>query len=403
MSVIEPASQPTRPSTHASETLQATLGVADVWAAVASAVQRFGTELGASPADIVVLLPLAHHLPLARAAWTALQPSSWMPRFETTRTLADSLAPMPRAEAGAPCFDADVDRLQAMEILAAAVPDWSRRDPRGFALAVSRVVDLTHSLARARAEQPPTARSSWAAVARERLAGSGAPAAAERVLARLALEWSLSAPTDAADALFAHRPAAWVGLRAGGCDALAEALLAAADSPTLWLDAERGLSAPSAGEVVVAACSDFENEAQRTAATVLALLQQDDGSRAPVALIALDRLLVRRVRALLERQHVTLADETGWKLSTTRAAARVASLLRAAGHRAGTDDLLDFLKSLPGAAPRGPHAHCIDALEAALRNHSWTDVTQVDRSRLPSLRVPQPLPCAWRRARRPGS
>jgi ATP-dependent helicase/nuclease subunit B len=80
---------------------------------------------------------------------------------------------------------------------------------------------------------------------------------------------------------------------------------------------------------------------------------------------------------------VTLADETGWKLSTTRAAARVASLLRAAGHRAGTDDLLDFLKSLPGTAPRGPRAHCIDALEAVLRNHSWTDVTQVDRARLP--------------------
>ena len=34
----------------------------------------------------------------------------------------------------------------------------------------------------------------------------------------------------------------------------------------------------------------------------------------PVALIAQDRVLVRRVRALLERSAVVHADETGWRL-----------------------------------------------------------------------------------------
>lgn len=39
----------------------------------------------------------------------------------------------------------------------------------------------------------------------------------------------------------------------------------------------------------------------------------------PVALIALDRSLVRRVRAMLDGAGATVVDETGWRLSTTRA------------------------------------------------------------------------------------
>ena len=57
----------------------------------------------------------------------------------------------------------------------------------------------------------------------------------------------------------------------------------------------------------------------------------------PVALIAQDRVLVRRVRALLERAGVRIADETGWKLSTTRAGASVMSLLQAARPDASAD------------------------------------------------------------------
>ena len=49
-----------------------------------------------------------------------------------------------------------------------------------------------------------------------------------------------------------------------------------------------------------------------------------------IALVAEDRLTARRVRALLERQQVLVADETGWKLTTTRAAATVDALLECA-------------------------------------------------------------------------
>ena len=126
--------------------------------------------------------------------------------------------------------------------------------------------------------------------------------------------------------------------------------------------------------ISVAVCRDFEDEAQRTAAQVLAELA---GGRQPVALIAQDRLLTRRVRALLERQHVPMQDETGWKLSTTRAGARVAALLRAAHRDAGSDDWLDWLKGCdwPGL---GEHRRAVRLLEVALRRFRWTTLAAVD-------------------------
>lgn len=317
-----------------------------------------------------MLLPFAQHLPLARAAWAARRDATWMPRFETTRTLARSLAPSPLPPDGAPSFDTAIDRLVAARLLAGSAPDWPRRDARGFDLAVRRVVDLAQALAQARAATPPAARPDWIAAARERLAGAGGPAQAERTLARLALEWSLAAACDDADRLFVHRAAGWVGVRVGGMDPLAEALLAEAGVPALWLDADRSPALPPVA-AAIAECTGFEDEAQRAAATVLDHLQRGHATDAPIALIALDRSLVRRIHALLERSGVALADETGWKLSTTRAAARIMGLLRSASPRADTDELLDLLKSLPDTAG-------VDALEAVLRRRGWSAQQQVD-------------------------
>lgn len=345
---------------------------AALWQGLVQALGDFIEREQVPVAEVVVLLPFAEHLPLARAAWAARHPDAWMPRFETTRTLAEALAPPAPPVEGAPSLDVATDRLLAARMLATSVPDWPRRDARGFALAVRRLVELTHALVRARAAQPPARRGDWDALARDRLAGAAGPAQAERTLARLALAWAQAAPTDAADALFAHGPAAWVGVRAGGREALAEAVLGAADRPVLWLDAERDPAVPpDAAAAAVAVCADFEDEAEQAAATLVEHLR---GGLGPVALIALDRGLVRRVRALLERAGVALADETGWKLSTTRAAALVLGLLRAADPRAEADVLLDALKALPLDA---------DALEAALRRWGWTAATQVDAERLP--------------------
>jgi ATP-dependent helicase/nuclease subunit B len=105
----------------------------------------------------------------------------------------------------------------------------------------------------------------------------------------------------------------------------------------------------------------LEGEAR---ATVLEVLQALRGGHVPVALIALDRVLVRRVRALLERCNVALADETGWALSTTRAAARLMAMLRAAAAGATADDRLEWLKALP---PDRVPADAVQRLETAWR------------------------------------
>ena len=73
-------------------------------------------------------------------------------------------------------------------------------------------------------------------------------------------------------------------------------------------------------ELRVAQAADLESGARAVATWVSAQLA---AGRSNLALIALDRLTARRARALLERMDVLVADETGWMLSTTSAAALV--------------------------------------------------------------------------------
>ncbi|MBN9203252.1 PD-(D/E)XK nuclease family protein [Methylibium petroleiphilum] len=354
---------------------EAGLAVAACWTRLVREIAAFSRREALASRDVVVLLPFAQHLPLARAAWLALDHAPWMPRFETTQTLLRSLGPPQPASSGELAFDPVTDPLQAAQLLREQVPDWPHRDPRGFALAVARLNETAQALARAKQALPPAQRAAWLEKARLLLSGATGPGQQERALARLALEWSNTAATMGSDALHALRPAAWVALRVGASDPLVESLLAASSVPVLWLDADlhgpRLRSAP--GAVQVSECDDFEDEAQRAAAQVLDHLAQGEQ---PVALVALDRVLLRRVRALLERQQVPVSDETGWKLSTTRAGAAVMGLLRAVHPRAATDDLLDWLASAP--APVDGRA----ALDAAWRRDGITALRQVDEVRL---------------------
>lgn len=64
-----------------------------------------------------------------------------------------------------------------------------------------------------------------------------------------------------------------------------------------------------------------------------------------IVLITEDRLTARRVRALLEREGILAVDETGWLLSTSRAAASLDALLETAAGGAYYRDLLDLCKS----------------------------------------------------------
>src|SRR5690606_32162469 len=76
----------------------------------------------------------------------------------------------------------------------------------------------------------------------------------------------------------------------------------------------------------------------------------------PVALAALDRVLTRRVRAMLDARGVAIRDETGWKLSTTRSAATVLGALRACVRDVGSDAVIDWLKNMPAASARSVSA-----------------------------------------------
>ncbi|QWD93789.1 PD-(D/E)XK nuclease family protein [Polynucleobacter sp. MG-Unter2-18] len=95
------------------------------------------------------------------------------------------------------------------------------------------------------------------------------------------------------------------------------------------------------------AAKRFEELAWATAKTIE---QQLISGKTNIALVAQDRLVARRARALLARlgPSLKIQDETGWKLSTTRAAASLNSwleLLRAPPEGPSAADLLEFLQN----------------------------------------------------------
>jgi len=355
--------------------LETTDDVASTWRELASRVLAWTASNEVPVRDTVVLLPFAALLPLARTAFAA--GSAWMPRIETPLTLAAALGPPATAAAGQLSLDPTADRLTVAQLLRAQPwgQAWARSDPRAFEQAVAAVVDTAHALARAAALHPPDRRPERWAAWRQLLGPLGGPGARQRALAQLALEWAIQAPAPATDRVHALQPAAWVVVQAGGVDPFAARLLEHAKTPRLCLDLDPREAArfvPPGPAPAFSLCDDFEHEAQCSAAQVLEHLRCGE---VPVALISQDRVLVRRVRALLERQHVALHDETGWKLSTTRAAAQLMSLLKAARPNATTDSVLDWLKS--GTRWSGPADGALAQFEADCRRHQRVRATDL--------------------------
>jgi ATP-dependent helicase/nuclease subunit B len=366
------------------QTLEDHVAGAERWAAIAAHIAAWAQTQGVALRDAVVLVPFAQLLPEARAAFA--RGGGWMPRVETTRTLAASLGPAAAVRVGELSFDPTLDALSASALLRSQAwgAAWARRDARGFERAVNDVVVAAQALARAAATLPPSVRPAHWAAARDLLTPLSGPGATERLLARVALEWAGVAPAPPTDRLFGPvAPAAWIAVQAGGPSALIERVMAEAQVPCLTIDLDLpdddafGRAARHAAPAF-AVCDGFEHEAQCAAAQVLVHVQRGE---LPVALIAQDRVLVRRVRALLERHRLRLLDETGWTLSTTRAAAQVMGLLNAARADAGTDALLDWLKG--GTAwGRGDPDGALAALEAACRRQQLARVAALDRAPL---------------------
>ena len=360
------------------------------WARIASLVVEWAQAHSVELRDTVVLLPFAQLLPLARNAFA--RAGGWSPRIETTRTLAASLGPAAPGERGQITFDAAVDALTAAQLLRSQAwgSAWAGRDPRGFEQAVDQVVATGHEMVRAAAAVPPLERPAHWASARELLTPIAGPGASARLLARVALEWASLASAPNTDRLFALRPAAWIVVQAGGPDPLSVRLQNKALAPCLLIDCDAADEQPfslldAASAPALAVCDSFEDEARCAASQVLEHLRRGEH---PVALIAQDRVLVRRVRALLDRQRVSLLDETGWKLSTTRAAAQVMALLMAARADARIDPLFDWLRS--GTLWSAPaQADALVALESACRNQHVASIAALARTELvePAARV----------------
>lgn len=365
------------------------------WRRVAAVSADWLGTRGAAVRDAVLLLPFAQQIAPARRAWLAQ--GGWQPRITTSRSLASALGPTALAAPDQLSGDAAIDAFTADRLLTdqSWVQLLKRSSPRDYRVALTRLVDTAQALARAAAQVPPAQRPAFLEAAHQRLAALDAgPGLLERALAQVALVWVASDERrPATDTLFTLRPSAWIWLRAGGPDPLAEVLLAG-DLPALCLNADLDLDQAWAGftpaaRVQEAVAPDFETLAQQTATAVV---QHLNAGRRPVALLAQDRVVIRRVRALLARQGVPVHDETGWTLATTPAAAALMALLRAALAGGALDDWLAWLKSSLAA---GWDAEGLAGLESRCRRFGWRQAAQLDAATLPPA-----VGVAWQRARR---
>lgn len=119
---------------------------------------------------------------------------------------------------------------------------------------------------------------------------------------------------------------------------------------------------PLHGHIATLAADSAEQEARAIDIQVRRWLLE--GSRR-IGIVTEDRRLARRVRALLERAGIALADAGGWALSTTSAAACLERWLQTVEEDFAHQPLLDFLKSpfLSTSEQRAAHLSAVYRLE----------------------------------------
>ncbi|PWW49037.1 ATP-dependent helicase/nuclease subunit B [Melaminivora alkalimesophila] len=370
-------------------------GPTSPWRPVFEQVRAQAAARGVPLLAVVVLVPYAQLMAEARRQWQRLHPQGFVPRFETTRNWAAQW-PGPQAHAWAYRGDRARDALTVPLVL-----ERAGLAAQGSLLA-GPVLEMAAQLADAAGAVPPHQRAAWGETARSLLplAAEGSALDLEARAARVALEWVLASPRPA-DALFAPAVRASVRLLVAvqglQPDPLEQALLAhwGEEACALALPPAQAV-APPATRIALHASEDAEAEAWRTAACVLAHLA---ARRTPVALVDNDRALTRRVLSLLQGSGVAVRDETGWSLSTTRAAARLMAVLRACAWDASADTVLDALKQLE---PAGQEA--LPALERWLRRQGaalWAPAARELEARAPSLPAEAALAARWEGWRAP--
>ncbi len=386
---------------------------------------RLMARRGAHAARTVVLVPYAQLMPLARRLWARHAPDGFAPRFETTMNWASrgGFAPGPEDLS----FDRGLDLLTARH--------WLERAGLGRqgAVLAPRLVEAAWQLATPAAAVPPGQREEWAAKART-VAGLGLEhpvMALEAAIARIAIEWA-AASSYATDSLMAPGTADTLDLLVvleglqpePVTQAIARGL---GERAVRWPLADAGSAAPDGageaasqgadggqatappGQIQLHAAGDPAHEAEMAAACVIHHLE---AGRAPVALAAVDRVLTRRIRAMLAARGVAIADETGWKLSTTRAAAQVMGALKACAWDAASDEVLDWLKNTPAVPPATAlslerrirraglrHWAAVEASRLGEGEGGWTALIEQANGWREGLRQARPLP-QWQQALR---
>jgi ATP-dependent helicase/nuclease subunit B len=126
---------------------------------------------------------------------------------------------------------------------------------------------------------------------------------------------------------------------------------------------------PLSGRLELLDAHSLEQEAQAVDSQIREWLQ---AGKSAIAVIAQDRLVARRARALLERGQILVADETGWTFSTVAASAVMMRWLDAMASRFHYLDLLDLLKSplIFADWEGGARKHAVYGLEQLVRRHS---------------------------------
>jgi ATP-dependent helicase/nuclease subunit B len=296
------------------------------------------------PTRVIVLLPFAQLMAEAARAWqrrlaSTMPHAQFSPRFETTSNWARSL--------GAAGFDPNDLRLDAAYDVLTASTLLKRSGLGEHQEALTpKLMEAAWSLAGVGAAVLPVRRAAWAASLAPLLTvGMAEPLLSlEAAAAQLALAWvgGSNYPTDL---VFSSESELLVVLEGFQDEGLTQALLTLRGNRAMALSLLPGqVRPPIEGQITLHAAQDLQDEAERAGACVLNHIA---AGHAPVALVAQDRLLTRRVRAMLAERGVSVRDETGWTLSTTRAAASLMALLRSCLWDASADQVLDWLKHAP--------------------------------------------------------
>ena len=128
-------------------------------------------------------------------------------------------------------------------------------------------------------------------------------------------------------------------------------------------------NSPIAGRLRLFSAQSLEDEAR---AAVLQIQLWLAAGQREIAVVAQDRLVARRVRALLEREQILVRDETGWTFSTTSASALIMRWLDLVADDFYYQDLLDFLKSplVFSQIEREQRRDAVSALELLIRKYN---------------------------------